>query len=273
MPAQSSFASRLPALSYLLLAIYLVILAFRTHNDTTIALVIASVVMFACCWASATHLLGARPALQFVLIAVSFGWFAEQMGSSRGWFFGHYTYTDVLGPRLGDVPLVIPLMWFALTYAGYVIANLIVWQSPVDGARGLGNTIMLSFLAAMIVTAFDLGADPYMVYTLKAWIMTKTDGAWFGETVQGFFGWVFVSFVIILGFRMSVRSLAMQPSSPFLRHHALVPLALYGSNMVFQMMLGNPVEIRSIAPFAMGIPLLCALAGYQRWVAPAKAPV
>ena len=59
MPAQPSLASRLPALSYLLLAIYLVILAFRTHNDTTMALVVASVVMFACCWASATHLLGA----------------------------------------------------------------------------------------------------------------------------------------------------------------------------------------------------------------------
>lgn len=266
-------AYSVPVLSYVLLAIYLAAMAVRTHNDTTIALVVASVVMFACCWASATHLLGARAALQFVLIAVSFGWFAEQMGSSRGWFFGQYTYTDVLGPRLGGVPLVIPLMWFALTYAGYVIANLIVWQSPVDGARGLGNAAVLSFLAAMIVTAFDLGADPYMVYTLKAWIMTKTDGAWFGETVQGFFGWVFVSFAILFGFRMSVRKVALQPSSPFLRRHALVPLALYASNMVFQMILGNPVEIRSIAPFAMGIPLLCALAGYQRWTAPAKVSV
>jgi uncharacterized membrane protein len=273
MPSQPPSASRLSVITYVLLAGYLIAMAVRTHNDTTIALVIASVIMFACCWASATHLLGVRPTLQFVLIAVSFGWFAEQMGSSHGWFFGHYTYTEVLGPRLGDVPIVIPLMWFSLTYACYVITNLIVWQSPVDGTRGLGHAAMLSFLAAMIVTAFDLGADPYLVYTLKAWIMTKTDGAWFGETVQGFFGWVFVSFVIIFGFRMSVRKLALQPSSPFLRRHALVPLALYGSNMVFQMILGNPVEIRSIAPFAMGIPLLCALAGYQRWTAPTKARV
>lgn len=251
--------------SYVLLAAYLIILAFRTHNDTTIALVVASVVMFACCWASATHLLGARAALRFVLIAVSFGWFAEQMGTSHGWFFGHYTYTDVLGWRLVDVPIVIPLMWFALAYAGYVITNLIVWQSPVDGAPGLGQAAMLSFVAAMIVTAFDLGADPYLVYTLKAWIMAKTDGAWFGETVQGFFGWVFVAFVIIFGFRLSVRSLPLRSPTPFLRRHALVPLAIYASGMVFQMLLGNPVEIRSIAPFAMGIPLLCALAGFQRW--------
>ena len=264
-------AARLPAISFALLAAFLVATAFRMHNDTTIAILIASVLMFACCWASATHLLGARAALRFVLIAVSFGWFAEQMGSTHGWFFGQYTYTEVLGPRLVGVPVVIPMMWFSLAYAGYVISNLIVWQSPVDGAPGLGNAAMLSFLAAMIVTAFDLGADPYLVYTLKAWIMTKTDGAWFGETVQGFFGWVFVAFVIIFGFRMSVRRLALQTASPFLRSHALVPLAIYASGMVFQMILGNPVEIRSIAPFAMGIPLLCALAGFRRWAAPAEA--
>ncbi|MDP3230917.1 MAG: carotenoid biosynthesis protein [Acidovorax sp.] len=271
MSAPPFLAERLPALGFALLAAFLIATAVRTHTDTTIAIIIASVLMFACCWASATHLLGTRPALQFVLIAVSFGWFAEQMGSTHGWFFGHYTYTDVLGPRFVGVPIVIPMMWFSLAYAGYVISNLIVWQSPVDGAPGLGNAAMLSFLAAMIVTAFDLGADPYLVYTLKAWIMAKTDGAWFGETVQGFFGWVFVAFVIIFGFRMSVRKMALQPLSPFLRRHALVPLCIYASGMVFQMILGNPVEIRSIAPFAMGIPLLCALAGFQRWSAPAKA--
>lgn len=265
MPAQNALVARLPALTFALLAAFLVATAVRTHNDTTIAIVTASVLMFACCWASATHLLGARPALQFMLIAVGLGWFAEQMGSTHGWFFGHYTYTEVLGARLVNVPIVIPMMWFSLTYAGYVISNLIVWQAPVDGAPGLGNAAMLSFLAAMIVTAFDLGADPYLVYTLKAWIMAKTDGAWFGETVQGFFGWVFVAFCIIFSFRMSVRKLPLRPSSPFLRRHALVPLAIYACGMVFQMILGNPVEIRSIAPFAMGIPLLCAVAGFQRW--------
>ena len=266
------FAALLPALSFGLLAAFLIATAVRSHSDTTVAIVTASVLMFACCWASATHLLGARAALQFVVIAVGFGWFAEQMGSTRGWFFGHYTYTDVLGARLGDVPIVILLMWFSLTYAGYVISNLIVWQSPVDGVPGLGQAAVLSFLAAMIVTAFDLGADPYLVYTLKAWVMAKTDGAWFGETVQGFFGWVFVAFVIVFGFRLSVRGLPAQPpASPFLRRHALVPLAIYATGMVFQMVLGNPVEIRSIAPFAMGIPLLCALAGFQRWRTPGGA--
>lgn len=257
--------SRLPLFSYLLLAAFLIANAVRGHNDTTTALVISSVLMFACCWASATHLMGAKAALKFVLISVCFGWFAEQMGSTRGWFFGQYTYTEVLGWRLGDVPMIIPLMWFALCYTGYVLANLIVWRSPTDGAPRLADAFYLSLLASMIVTAYDLGADPYMVYTLKAWIMTKTDGWWFGETVQGFFGWVFVSFAIVFGFRLSVIRQPLVPTQEFTKLHALAPLGIYAASMAFQIALGSPVETRSIAAFAMGIPLLCALAGWQHW--------
>ena len=262
--------SRLPLLTYALLAAYLLTMALRGRNETTILLVASSVLMFACSWASAAHLLGPRSALRFVLIAVVFGWFAEQMGSSRGWFFGEYTYTDVLGARLGDVPMVIPLMWFSLTYAGYVIANLIVWRSPVDGSPLWSDALLLSLLAALLVTAFDLGADPYLVYTLKAWIMTKKDGWWFGETLQGFVGWVTVAFIIIFGWRLSSRGRPVQPVTDFTRRHALVPVGIYAAAMGFQMIVGNPVETRTIAFFAMGIPLLCALAGWRLWV-PVKA--
>ena len=173
----------LPALVFGLLAVYLIVTSIRSYNDTTTLWVTSSVVTFAVCWANATHLLGWRPALTFVLLALSIGWFAEQMGDTRGWFFGAYTYTDALGPRLGEVPIVVPLIWFVLTYIGYVIANLIVWHAPVDRSDHIGELLLLSALAAMIVTAYDLGMDPYMVFVLKAWVMEKTDGAWFTETV------------------------------------------------------------------------------------------
>jgi hypothetical protein len=37
--------------------------------------------------------------------------------------------------------------------------------------------------------------------------------------------------------------------------------------MVFQMVEGYPVETRTIALFAMGIPLLTAMCGFARWQA------
>jgi uncharacterized membrane protein len=221
--------------------------------------------MFAFCWANATHLLGAKAALKFVLIAVCLGWFAEQMGSSRGWFFGSYTYTDVLGWRLGDVPMIIPLMWFALCYVGFVISNLIIWQKPLHVTSSTGGVVFMSFLAAAIVTAYDLAADPYMVYVLKAWIMAKTDGWWFGETLEGFFGWMLVSFVIISAFRLTTPRSSLATHTGFTPFDALLPLAIYAFSMVFQMFMGHPVETRTVAAFAMGIPLLCAGAGLWRW--------
>jgi putative membrane protein len=260
-----SLLTRLPILTSVLLVVFLLLTAARGQSDTTLMLIGSSVLMFACCWTSAIHLLGARPALHFVAIAVTAGWFAEQMGSSYGWFFGSYSYTSVLGPALGDVPIIIPLMWFALTYVAYVISNLIVWQTPVDGMAPLGHSVVMALLAALIVTAYDLGADPYMVFTLKAWIMTMKDGWWFGETLQGFFGWAFVSFVIVFAFRMTLRKRAPQPAQHIAKWHVLLPLLIYGASMAFQMAYGSPVETRTVAFFAMGIPLLCALCGLWRW--------
>ena len=258
--------ANLSGASYLLLGAALITLVVRGRSDSTLALLVSSLLMFAFCLASAAHLLGAGAALRFAALAVSLGWFAEQMGAARGWFFGDYHYTDMLGPRLGEVPVVIPMMWFALTYAAYVIANLIVSRTPVDRSVRVADIALLSFLSAMIVTAFDLGADPYFVYKLGAWIMVKKDGWWFGETLEGFAGWMVVSFAILMTFRLWLRGRAPRPTPGFMRRHAALPLLLYGGLMTYQMVLGYPVETRTIAAFAMGIPLVCAVAGWREWV-------
>jgi uncharacterized membrane protein len=264
-------------LSFVLFAGFLISMAVRGHNDTTTALVVSSCAMFAFCYTNAVHLFGKRAATQFALLAVLIGWFAEQMGSSRGWFFGSYEYTAVLGWRIGDVPAVIPLMWFVLCYVAYVLANLMVLRSPIDTHKSIPNLLFMSFLSAMLVTAYDLGADPYMVNVLRAWVMAKKDGWWFGETLQGFVGWMGVSFVIVCLFRYLLRRTPTLPLTNFSKWHALLPLGIYASNMVFQMCLGDPVETRTIAAFAMGIPLLCALAGWRNWApvqaSPADSPV
>jgi putative membrane protein len=255
----------LPKISAALLAAFLAVLVMRGFAETTLLLILSSLFMFAASATSAVHLLGGRATVRFVLIAVAVGWLAEQLGSSYGWFFGDYTYTEVLGPRVGDVPFVIPLMWFALTYGAYVIANLIVWHAPVDSSEGTAWMLVLSLLAALIVTSWDLAADPYFVYTLKAWVMGMKDGWWFGETLQGFVGWAGVSFVIIAAFRLTLRRAPIAPALPAARRHVLVPLAIYGGSTAFQVAVAEPVELRTVAFFAVGIPLLAAACGLARW--------
>jgi hypothetical protein len=49
-----------------------------------------------------------------------------------------------------------------------------------------------------------------------------------------------------------------------------IPLLLYASAIVFQVCLGHPIEIRMIAIFAMGLPLLIAFNAYRQWVSAAE---
>ncbi len=227
---------------------------------------VASVLLFGAAALAAQRLLPVGWLAVCMPFAVAAGWLAEQLGTRHGWLFGRYTYTEVLGPRLIDVPVVIPLMWFALAMVGWVMAHLLLWRRPPAHGSGWPASLLTALLAAMLVTAFDLGADPYFVYVLKAWVMEKPDGGWFGETVEGFVGWMVVSFVITLLFdRMTVRHPPLSASA----RQPIVPVALllsiYTCALVFQMVWGANLALKVVAFFAMGIPMLIAWTSWMQW--------
>jgi putative membrane protein len=253
------------------LAFVLVLWTFHFHSLQTVALVAASLALAASSLWSCQVLFGARTAWIFLALAAPIGWFAEQMGSTHGWFFGSYSYTGVLGPRLGSVPLVIPFMWFGLCHVGFVMASLVLWRQPAPPLAGWRLGALAALLAAMIVTAFDLGADPYFVYVLKAWIMAEKDGDWFGETVRGFEGWMLVSFVIVALFQAIARPQLLATPSPRARAAALVPLLVYTGLLVFQVTQTQPAALRVIAFFAMGIPVLIAGVAWSQWISTHRA--
>jgi uncharacterized membrane protein len=265
----SAGAKVIPRLAYAALLGFVLVMALRSHSETTILLVLSAAFMFFACWANAVQLMGAGPALGFVLVGTSFGWFAEQMGSTRGWFFGQYDYTAVLGWRIGDVPAIIPLMWFVLTYSAWVMAHFMLWRKPLKRDVSGVQILLLAALASAIVVGYDLGADPYMVFKLEAWIMTKKDGGWFGETLQGFVGWFEVSFAILVTFMFWARARWRAPQAAaargYTRWDALLPLSVFFFSMVFQVVNGTPIETRVIALFAMGFPLVSAVVGWWHW--------
>ncbi len=250
----------------LAMALALVLWTAYAYSLLSVALVLASLALGGTSLWSCQALLGPRCAWIFLGTAAVLGWLAEQTGVTLGWFFGSYTYTDVLGPRLGAVPVVIPLMWFGLCYIGFLMACLVLWRRPAPPA-GWKSGALTALLAAMIVTAFDLGADPYFVFQLKAWIMEKTDGHWFGETVRGFEGWMVVSFTIVCAFQALAkpRLAAAAGTGAIARRAGLTSIIVYAGMIVFQVTLTQPLALRFIAFFAMGIPCLIAVVAWSQW--------
>ena len=79
----------------------------------------------------ALYLLGWRHALAFIAVCLVVSWGFEQAGVATGLIYGDYHYTDVLGPKLGRVPLIIPAAWFMMMYPSHVMANLISSGRPI----------------------------------------------------------------------------------------------------------------------------------------------
>jgi len=247
------------------IAAALVLWTVHSYSLLSVALVLASLALSGASLWSCQILLGPRSARVFLCVAVALGWLAEEAGVTFGWFFGHYTYTGVLGPRVGAVPIVIPLMWFGLCYIGFLMACLVLWRQAAPAASAWRVGALVAFLAAMIVTAFDLGADPYFVFQLQAWIMEKKNGHWFGETVRGFEGWMLVSFTIVATFQAIARPRLAAGAEASARRAALIPILVYAGLIVFQVTQAQPLALRYIAFFAMGIPCLIASVAWSQW--------
>lgn len=217
----------------------------------------------------AAYVLGWRHTLLFFGITVAVSWSYEHVGVETGLIYGAYHYTDALGLKLGHVPIIIPIAWFMMIYPSYIIANLIGSGRQMmtrDKKNNNNNPITLvqilwlSFLSAVIMTAWDLVVDPYLSGpTERAWIW-EDGGQYFGVPLHNFGGWLLTTFTIYFIFRLlSERKFQMHTSRrPLTTSIILLPLISYGATMIANIIPGEPPELRIIGPIVMGIPLVIA---------------
>ncbi len=224
----------------------------------------------------AAYVLGWRHTLLFFGITVAVSWSYEHVGVETGLIYGAYHYTDALGLKLGHVPIIIPIAWFMMIYPSYIIANLIAGgRQKVMMIRGNksnsnnnysnnGTTLLqilgLSFLSAVIMTAWDLVVDPYLSGPAERVWIWEDSGQYFGVPLHNFGGWLLTTFTIYFLFQLlSERKFQVSSSRPLSTPIILLPLIGYGAMMVTNIIPGEPPELRIIGPVVMGVPLAIAV--------------
>ena len=76
---------------------------------------------------------GAEVLAAVVALAIpAMGWAIEYLGSTTGFPFGRYHYTDRLQPQLGHVPLLIPLAWLMMLPPAWAVAGSIAGNSGLS---------------------------------------------------------------------------------------------------------------------------------------------
>ncbi|BDE06809.1 hypothetical protein WPS_20850 [Vulcanimicrobium alpinum] len=174
--------------------------------------------------------LGWRRTLIFFAAATIISATAELTGTKTGWPFGGYEYTEFLGAKLlGRVPFAIPLSWFYMAFASFVLADAIV-----TARGGTNRTLWSIVLGTWLLTAWDLVLDPSMaapqMQYIHFWVWHE-HGPYFGMPLRNLAGWFGTGLLFIAVGRLAwnERTTPLPPVA--------IPFAVYAINVVWSMIL------------------------------------
>jgi putative membrane protein len=160
----------------------------------------------------------------FSFFCVGTGALAETVALRTGFPFGHYYFTDVMGPKIFQLPVLLALAYLGIGYAAWTLALLILGCAgqPLRGMRVIG----LPLLASLIMLAWDFSMEPVWATLDRAWIW-KDGGAYFGAPLSNFFGWFLTAFLYYQAFALYCRKAASEAARPLLPRFWYPTILLY----------------------------------------------
>jgi putative membrane protein len=180
--------------------------------------------------------IGWRRTLLFFVIATCLSAAAELTGTKTGWPFGGYEYTNFLGFKLGGrVPYTVPLSWFYMGFASYLLACRILADRAVKNA-----TLWSILLGAWLLMAWDLVLDPAMAsdrIQTQFWIWHE-HGVYFGMPLRNLVGWLGTGLTFI-----AVARAAWRAGFDATRVSMLLPFGVYAINVIWAMALSLSVGL------------------------------
>jgi len=105
----------------------------------------------------------------------------EIIGVQTGWPFGEYSYGKTLGWKVVDVPLIIGINWFILSYCFYSLSSLIS-----------SKLILQATIASLAMVLLDILIEPVAI-SLNYWSWELSH-----IPVENYIAWFIISLVLQL---------------------------------------------------------------------------
>jgi len=197
-----------------------------------------------------------RTSLFFILTSV-ISYLLEEVGVRTGLVYGAYHYGAQLGPKLGSVPVLIPLAWFMMIYPSWVVSRMLLRGIDPSSVVGLAAQAMV---AALVMSAWDAVMDPGMASSGN-WVW-EHGGAYFGVPLRNYLGWLITTFLVFLGAGLLWRG--QGKASKMIDGFAALPILIYAFYALSYVTPRGIPALQVVALFAMGLPALLAI--LQVWI-------
>ncbi len=209
-----------------------------------------------------TVLDGVRRTAIFFAISAVVSYMMEELGVRTGLVYGAYHYSNMLGAKLGHVPVIIPLAWFMMIYPSWKVAEALVRGVRADALAGITAR---AAIAALVMTAWDMVMDPGMA-AAGNWVW-EHGGEYFGVPRRNYLGWLLTTFLVywIVGWLWRKGERHGAATTLF----DALPVIVYAFFCLRYITTSSVPALQVVALFSMGIPAL--VAGVQLLLNPHRA--
>ena len=198
---------------------------------------------------------GWKGILTLFLVANGVGFTMENLSVATGFPFGWYHYTNQFKmPMIGQVPLDVGTLYFAMGYNGWVIANVLLDHADVR-LESKFHRFALPAVAAFVMTMWDVVLDPTVSTVRNVWIW-RDGGGYFGVPLTNYYGWYFVVFAFFLLFTLYLAARAKRAGwrpSGLSKNYWALPIVLYQSvavGWIISFYLTTNVDVKDAAGHA-----------------------
>ena len=154
----------------------------RGGDERRLLAVVVVAALFACGLAIAVHAHGRRAAVAAAgIVVLTFA--VEIIGSTTGFPFGTYDYTDQLVPQLFGVPVIVSLAWAGITLVVHGVLRV------VRAGNSVSDWLIRLAMMAGAITAWDVFLDPQMVGE-GYWVWQSAGPAFRGIPLVNYLGWL-----------------------------------------------------------------------------------
>lgn len=245
--------------------VYVFVLPAGRVLPPTFAVMHVAAMIFMAGYHSVRHI-GAKAAALFFGMMVVLEWMAEQINiSGSGWVFGHVIYDDhLVGPKLGDVPVIVPVAFAALVWPTFVMVNLLLEERVVvlRQREGLVPLAWRCALYALVHTAWSFAIEPTCLAT-GLYRYTALHGAepgtFFGVPMSELRGWSILAFIQFFTYsRFVAPRLTLPPPRPIDLRVDLTPFLLYGGFALFLVLKPVTPAVGAVTLWTMGFYMIAS---------------
>jgi len=146
---------------------------------------------------------GSRGILIFATLCLGVGTLFESVSLRTGFPFGYYRFTDLMGPKLFDLPILLALAYVGMGYLSWILAVVILdcQNEPLSGRK----IVLLPLAASFVMTAWDFSMDAVWADIDHAWVW-RDGGSYYGVPPSNFFGWFLTVYIFYQLFALYLRN-------------------------------------------------------------------